>query len=62
MIKEDKKLVVEGKMIGMHETLGWCVQEPPDVNRPYDRGLRNGATMFQAFIGKTVRVTVEVVE
>lgn len=59
METKDNKTVIEGKMMPFHDTNGWYVQEPVTLNDP---GIRTGAHMFQAVIGKKVRVTVEVIE
>lgn len=53
--------VYEGKMMPFNENHGWYLQLKPNP-RENDNGVRNAGTMFTDFIGKHVRVTIEVIK
>lgn len=61
MLKTASKIIAEGKMLPLDGVMGWQVQEKSDV-RKNDRGIRNLADLVQPFIGKKIRITVELAE
>jgi hypothetical protein len=57
MQRSDSKVVIEGKVLGVTEAMGWGVQETPEP-RANDRGIRVMADALQWCVHRNVYLLV----